>query len=323
MPIEEVRPAVASSVVAQTRGRAGCLRLSGPPVAGNARAALATALAAFGRDPNIYCTMLETADATDRPPTGDWPGAEPLRADLEAEYLAMWAIDRFPKPHVTLIESAATWPVLGLAICGTHKVADPAAAFAIREVPLGGVPGWGASHRLPALPGQLGLCLALTGASFDSALAYRLGWLTHRIPARHFGHIKSRLETADPVDPLLDELDMGEAGSALDSYLDVIERCFSADSVGAILARLDAIRGAEADWARTAAAAMRAAPPQVIAATHRLLTAHAQPALRDGLIMDFRVAMNWVPGRAGLDGLFAIPPGGDLAPPVQDPPSID
>ena len=318
---EEVQaPGPPADFGAEKTGRAGVVTLGS--LTAEVRQTLDGALEAFGRDPHIYCAILrgrfDAVNATGGPVGGS-------KAALLAAYQSLWRIDRFSKPIVSLMAGQVAWPGLALVLTGTHKIADPAAVFSIRDTAGGGIPGWGASYHLPALPRQLGLYLALTGASIDSALAYELGWLTHRIAAEQFAGIEAQLANAEPVDQLLDQLDEGPAVSAIEPYRAAIDRCFSAKTAEAILARLDGTAGAEADWARTAAAAMRAAPPLALAATHRLLTAHTQADLRNGLILDHRIAVNglataWPADH--FDRLCAVPASGDAMLAVTRPPSI-
>lgn len=303
--------------VATKTGRAGLLQLDCARLTSAAWRQLSAGLQSFARDPDVYCTILELLSGSQKDLVEISPN------ELAAAYAGLWSIDRFNKPQVALIEGKAEWGAMALAVNGTHRVADPAATFAIADVAGGIVPGWGASFWLPALPGRLGLYMALTGGSIDAALAYRHGWLTHRIESAQFAEIGERLAQAEPVDALLDGLDLGPASSSLDARLAAIEHCFSAPDPSEIVARLDALWGADADWAKTAANAMRAAPLPALAVTRQLLTAHAQPTLRDGLVMDFRVASNWREyGPAELAKLFAPPDGGDLPLPAQLPPSI-
>jgi len=177
-------------------------------------------------------------------------------------------------------------------INGTHKVGDPELLIAFGGVASGQVPTLGASYHLPALPRNLGLYLALTGSSLDSALAYSVGWLTHRIPASQFGRIKAALAAAEPIDAVLDELDLGAGKSPLEPHLAPIERCFSGGGPKAILADLDATAGASTEWARHCASAMRAVPERTLEASYNLLTAQVQPTLRQSLELEAVVTLN-------------------------------
>lgn len=264
------------------------------------------ALDAASRDPDVYCVV---HDGLSGGRLADGPtGADAARA--------IWRIDRFGKPFVSVLQGAVPWERFAYAINGTHKVADPEMTISFGGVASGQVPAFGASYHLPALPRNLGLYLALTGSALDSALAYSVGWLTHRIPSSRFEGIKAALATAEPVDAVLDELDLGPGASPLEPRLDVIERCFSAASPKAILASLDATAGANADWARQCASAMRAVPERTLDATHTLLTAHAQSTLRQSLWLEARIATG------NPDVLAPVPLAGDLELPDPAPPSI-
>jgi len=250
---------------------------------------LIATLDAASRDPDIYCVVNERPSGT---------GAAQ----------AIWRIDRFGKPFVSLLEGAMPWETFASVVNGTHKVGDPGMAVSFSNPAPDQVPALGASFHLPALPHRLGLYLALTGSSLDSGLAYQVGWLTHRVPGSQFGRIKAALATAEPVDAVLDELDLGAGTSPLEPRLATIERCFSAEAPAAIIARLEATVGADADWARQCASAMRAMPGRSLEAAYRLLTAQAQSSLRQALVAE---AARW-PGQ----------PAGDLNFPDPAPPSI-
>ena len=319
-------PGPPSGLTAWRVDRIGQLRMGAAEPRGGltlaARAALIDELEALSRNPDIYGAILEGAfDLEDAPAGLD---AAPAN-ELADAYQGLWRADRFAKPLVALMAGPIAWPAAAVAINGTHKVADPATVFAITEVARGRPPGWGASYHLPALPHSLGLYLTLTGATVDSALLYRLGWLTHRIPESQFATIKARLAAADPVDPLLDELDVGPGPSALDPYLGTIEGCFSAEGPRDIIARLDATNGPNADWARRTANTIWAMPMPTLEAIHRLLSRHAQPSLRDGLIQDFHIASGWPGAEPDLEAVKALAgqhPSGDLILASLSPPSI-
>ena len=100
------------------------------------------------------------------------------------------------------------------------------------------------------MPDEIGMYLALTGRSIGRADAYRLGLVTHCIPAARFAEIHAGLRVADPVDPLLDDRHVDPGPAELDALRPVIARCFSADTVEGIVARLRAERGDGAPWAR-------------------------------------------------------------------------
>ena len=284
-------------------GRAG--KLCFPPPGG---ASIARQLDGLQQNTHIYCALL------DLPTRAEGMAAGESKMHMGAACADIWSIDRFGKPVISLIRGIVDWTEFAFAVNGTHKVADLDATFTVRAACRGVLPGLGASFTLPALPGRLGHYLALTGLPIDAPLAYRVGWLTHRVPASEFPAIIAALSRAEPVDALLDGLDAGPVASLLDQNLQDIERCFSAASAGEIIARLEAIPGANAAWGVATAAAMRAVRPDVMEAVFSALTSGTQPSLRLGLLEDFRVA-NREPGSRGEEDQA-------LMLPVPKPPSI-
>ena len=155
-------------VLERTLGRAGILTLNRPE-AGNRltpamRASLATTLQRHERDREIYCTVLEAAQAAEGGSAafclGDDGEGYAGIADAAA---GAWRIDRHGKPFVAMLRGPVAGAGLGLVLHGTHQVAGEAVTLAVPEVTAGTVPGAGLSLLLPDMPGQLGLFLALTG----------------------------------------------------------------------------------------------------------------------------------------------------------------
>ena len=126
------------------------------------------------------------------------------RRSLAAEYALNWALDRFVKPTISLIDGMVMGGGVGISLYGTHRVAGERYRFAMPETGIGLFPDDGVSHVLARMPDEIGMYLALTGRSVGPADAYRLGLVTHCIPARRFGEIRAAVCDADPVDPVLD-----------------------------------------------------------------------------------------------------------------------
>ncbi len=126
------------------------------------------------------------------------------RQSLAAEYALNWALDRFVKPTVSLIDGVVMGGGVGISLYGTHRVAGERYRFAMPETGIGLFPDDGVSHVLARMPDEIGMYLALTGRSVGPADAYRLELVTHCIPARQFAEIQAAVREADPVDPVLD-----------------------------------------------------------------------------------------------------------------------
>lgn len=102
------------------------------------------------------------------------------------------AFDRIaalPFPTVALVHGFCMGGAMELALACRYRVADdgPKTRFALPEVLIGIVPGWGGIKRLPPLIGAApALDLMLTGRGVDARKARRLNLATAVVPRRHF-----------------------------------------------------------------------------------------------------------------------------------------
>ena len=177
------------------------------------RAEIAAAFAAWARDPQVYAAVI--VSATDRAfcAGGDvremveWGKERPddARRSLAAEYALNWQLDCFTKPTVSLIDGMVMGSGVGITLYGTHRVAGERYRFAMPETGIGLFPDDGVSWAFARMPDEIGMYLALTGRAIGRADAFRLGLVTHCIPAARFAEvIGAALSDADPVDPVLD-----------------------------------------------------------------------------------------------------------------------
>ncbi len=245
-----------------------------------ASAALVQTLRGDAKDREIYATLLEVAGIQ-----------MPQGYELSSHQLAVWTIDRHPKPFVALLSDDAAGDALGLALHGTQCVATETARLCASSITTGDTPSGGLSLILPRLPGHLGLYLSLSGRLIDRSLAYRAGLITHCIDATHFPEIRERLAQADPVDDILDGLHQTPGPSPLDPYLPIIDACFAAPSPEDIVARLLTVAGPEAAWAHDLAHHISGFSASALDATHRMLTDVPAPDLRSALALEYRIAM--------------------------------
>lgn len=91
-----------------------------------------------------------------------------------------------PAPTIAAIEGMAFGGGLELALCCDLRLASPAARFALPEVKIGIVPGWGGPARLAALIGASRTKqMALTGAPVDAATALHWGLVNEVVDDVH------------------------------------------------------------------------------------------------------------------------------------------
>ena len=215
------------------------------------RAEIAAAFAAWVRDPQVYAAVI--VSATDRAFCAggdvremvDWGKTRPkdARLSLAAEYSLNWQLDCFTKPTVSLIDGTVMGSGVGITLYGTHRVAGERYRFAMPETGIGLFPDDGVSWAFARMPDEVGMYLALTGRAIGRADAYRLGLVTHCLPAARFAEVRAAISDADPVDPVLDSRHEDPGLGEIDALRPAIARCFGQPSVEAIAAALAAERG--------------------------------------------------------------------------------
>ncbi len=206
------------------------------------------------------------------------------------EYQHNWTLERFTKPNVSLIDGLVMGGGVGISIYGTHRVAGENLVFAMPETGIGFFPDIGGGFFLSRFPGETGLYLGLTGNNVGRADAYYLGIASHCIDSVDFDKIRHAMIEGDPIDPVLDSLHRDPGESSLAALRPAIDRIFSAESVEAILSRLDAETGPHADWARkTAATIGQRAPLSLKVAFRQIREGRFLPSLKEELKVEFRL----------------------------------
>lgn len=262
------------------------------------RVRLAESMWSFARDAQVYAVVIQSD--SERAFSAGSDVREVIgaaRADLAQgrtlfaeEYALNWQCECFSKPTVPLINGMVMGGGVGITQYGTHRVAGENYSFAMPETLIGLFPDVGVCHVLARLPDHVGMYLGLTGRSIGRADAYALGLVTHCIDSREFEVIKAALADTWPVDTILDERDQVPGPGELEPYRALIARAFSADTVEEIVARLEAAKGAERDWAGAVAADLKARSPLSLKITHRHIREARARDLRQTLEIDHRIA---------------------------------
>jgi enoyl-CoA hydratase len=299
-------------------GCAGVVRLNRPRAL-NAlttamRAEIAQGFAGWGRDPQVYaaiiCSTSDRAfcaggDIKESIERGRAAPAE-ARRSLAEEYALNWQLDCFSKPTVSLIDGVVIGSGVGISLFGTHRVAGERYRFSMPEVGIGLFPDDGVSFPFSAMPDEIGMYLALTGRAIGRADAYALGLVTHCIPAAQFSDIQAAIRDADPVDPLLDDRHEDPGPGELEALRPLIARCFAADTVEEIVARLRAERGDGTVWAEGVLADLAKASPTSLKITHRHVRSLRGTDLRTALIQDYRLACRCLEAHDFYEGVRAL-----------------
>lgn len=187
----------------------------------------------------------------------------------------------------------------GLSVHGRFRVATENTTFAMPECAIGLSPDVGASYFLSRLrePG-LGMYLALTGARLNGAQMKEVGLATHCVKAENVGELMTKLQRTEVEDDaaiqaLLKEFEVESGRDGHMAGMNVIRECFTADSVPAIMSKLEAVTQSDTEegarFAGSALELMRKGCPTSVKVAFQAQTRGAKLSLDDCLRMEFRI----------------------------------
>jgi enoyl-CoA hydratase len=198
------------------------------------------------------------------------------------EYALNGAIARYPKPYISLINGICMGGGLGVSVHGSDRIVTEAAVMAMPETAIGLAPDIGASFFLPRLPGFLGTYLGLSGHRLEGPDIVNAGLGTAVVPAARLPALSAALAQEGP--DAIPRFAAALPPYTLQPDLAAIDRCFSADSVPGIIARLDAEATA---WSRSVLAILASMSPSSLCWSLASLRAGAKRDLEACLAAEF------------------------------------
>jgi enoyl-CoA hydratase len=323
----------AADILFERRGTAGIVILSRPQALNAVTHAMVCALteqlAAWADDRAVTRVIMTAAGTRAFSAGGDLKAIYELgRSGHYDGALAFWwdeyrlnaLIKRYRKPYVALIDGVVMGGGAGISINGSHRVAGDAFRFAMPEVGIGFFPDVGATWFLPRLSDELGTYCALTGDHLDAADGVGCGIATHRVRSAQFSELIEALCGAVPVDAVLAAFTAPVDAGALTHQGPAIDRWFSANHVEEILASLESSAagfGGKGDFARTAAAAIRAKSPLSLKLALALQRRGRTLAFDECIRTEYRVVSRVVRGHDFYEGIRAVIIDKDQAPDWQ------
>jgi enoyl-CoA hydratase len=306
-------------ILCETQGEAGLITLNRPKALNALTLAMVRemrrALDAWAKDPAVTRIIVQGAGEKAFCAGGDIRQlTEDLRAGRRDEALAFWreeyqlniAIKRYPKPYISLIDGICMGGGVGVSLHGTVRVAGDRYLFAMPEVGIGFFPDVGATYALPRLPGQMGMYLALTGERVKRADAMMLGLATHAVPSGNIEGLRQALIAGDPVEVALSRVAIDPDPAPLEAERDLIDACFSADSVIDILTRLDRAAEKGSDFAARTVAGMRAKSPTSMNLAFEQVRRGATMDFEDAMKTEFRIVSRIGDGHDFFEGVRAL-----------------
>ncbi|AUS79501.1 enoyl-CoA hydratase [Actinoalloteichus sp. AHMU CJ021] len=239
-----------------------------------------------GGSPRAFCAGGDIRAARAASLAGD---EENVAEFFRAEYALNGLIAEYPKPYVALLDGIAMGGGLGISAHGSIRVVTERSRLAMPETGIGFFPDVGSTYFLPRLRGASGRHLGLTGVHIGAGAAVDTGLATHHVPAERLPDLVAALGTGTAA-----EVVAGFATpppvSELAPVAEAVDRCFAADSVEEVVARLEAETGPHQEWARATLATLAAMSPTSLHLAAGLFRRGAASSLRECLARELRVA---------------------------------
>lgn len=326
---------LAGDVVAQVRGRVGCITLNRPRAL-NALSLgmvrdLMQALLAWQGDERVlavavrgsnkegpfgaFCAggdirFLHQAGSTGNPEIEDF---------FTEEYALNHLIHNYPKPYIAFMDGIVMGGGMGISQGGSLRLVTERTKMAMPETAIGLFPDVGGGYFLSRCPGHTGEWLALTGDTIGADLAVALGLADGRIALQDQAPLWDALAEQAFADSAAvqafvaskieaNNVDLVSARAQIDQY-------FSLPTVGAMIAALEA---AEGEWERQAAATLRKRSPLMLCVVLEQIRRARGMDLATDLRMErdmVRHAFHLRPGQSEtLEGIRALAVDKDHAP---------
>jgi enoyl-CoA hydratase/carnithine racemase len=252
-----------------------------------------------------------------------------LRRDFfRDEYIVNRRIYRYAKPWISLIDGIDMGGGVGLSVHGSHSVASEKFLFAMPETTIGLFPDVGGGYFLTRLQGALGAFLALTSHRLKIADGVWAGIVDAHVPSARMNDLQAALGAADLSGPDANrKADAVIAGFTADAGMPTlpammpdIDRCFSAESVAEIVAKL---RKQGGEWADRQLAALLKLSPLAMAITLEQLRRCANRSFEDSMTIEYRMSQGAMrPDHDFFEGVRALLIDKDQKP-KWNPPTID
>lgn len=307
-----------AEILCEKRGQAGLITLNRPRALNaltlNMVREMRRALDAWADDPAV--TRIVVTGTGDKAfcAGGDIRRLTELgMAGEKDEALAFWReeyqlnaiIKHYPKPYISLIDGIVMGGGVGISLHGAYRVAGERYLFAMPEVGIGFFPDVGATFALPRLPRHVGMYIALTGERIRRADAMMLGLATHSVESGAMESILHALTGGDPVDEALSTASAEPGPAPLSGHLGLIEECFAAESVPAILARLDKAAEQGSECAGGLAASIRTKSPTSLSIAFEQVRRGGTLAFDEAMKTEYRIVSRVFDGHDFYEGVRA------------------
>lgn len=220
------------------------------------------------------------------------------------EYVLNARIKNYPKPYIAIIDGIVMGGGVGVSLHGSHRVAGEKYLFAMPEVGIGFFPDVGATYALPRLPGATGTWLAVSGDRVGQADALALGLATHAVRSAAIPDLVTALVAGEQVDDILAILTAPVASSPIAAHRGLIDHCFGAPTLEAIMSSLS---GASDDpFAARLLASLATKSPTSMKLALAQMQAGKALNFAEAMQMEFRIVSRVALGQDFYEGVRAV-----------------
>jgi len=272
---------VESHVIAEVRGRVGCITLNRPKAL-NALSLgmirdITAALIAWRDDLHVLAVVVRGMGKDG--PFGSFCAGGDIRFFHQAalagnpeledffteEYALNHLVHTYPKPYIALMDGIVMGGGMGISQGASLRIVTERSKLAMPETGIGLFPDVGGGYFLSRCPGRLGEYLALTGQVLVGAEALAVGLAdaqmeSGRLPGLWESLGQTPYESGEAVQRWCQNHTQKVAARAALPNAE-LERVFALESVGAIVQALEA---GESEWAQATAALLRKRSPLML-----------------------------------------------------------
>ncbi|KAM2925252.1 hypothetical protein FF1_042787 [Malus domestica] len=228
---------------------------------------------------------------------------------FETLYKFVYIQGTYLKPHVAIMDGITMGTGAGISIPGMFRVVTDKTIFSNPEAQIGFHPDAGASFYLSRLPGYLGEYLALTGDKLNGVEMIACRLATHYALNARLAMVEERLGNLVTDEPSVIETALAQYGDlvyldrrSILSKLDIIDRCFSHDTIEEIT---DALEKEAADsydeWCKTVLKKIKEASPLSLIVSLRSIREGRFQSLDQCLAREYRISLAAISNRVSSD----------------------
>ncbi len=262
-------------------------------------------------DFDIECIVIKSAHAKAFCAGGDIKQLRENKlkgADLTPFFYNEYRLNRlihvYKKPIISLMDGVTMGGGVGLAMHAKYPIASENFVFAMPETKIGLFPDVGGRHVLNKAPNLVAMYLALSGRSVTSVDAFNLGLVNYYLPSDFLKDFISIISEFNSLVELANYLrSLKQKPSAKFEQLDVIEECFSFNSIEEIMVCLNS---KEDLWSKNLYKDLMYCAPLSLKVTFKAMKLVKDQTLEDCLFTDFRIIQRFLARMDFLEGIRAL-----------------